>query len=132
VVDRAYEWLQLFWPEARTMQLAPRSLRDVPCPSLYITSLVGSKTSGQWNGTSIQIGLQEHRIEFAHVVSRIHNEEYKPIRDDLRETILHEVQHALDDKSAGIYSPSDPFVAHDAAFHRRLRKLMRAFPVEGE
>ena len=131
VVDRAYEWLQLFWPEARTMQLAPKSLRDVPCPPLYITSLAAG-TAGQWDGRSIKIGVYHHRAEYAKEVRLINGEVHTPIRDELRGTILHEVQHAIDELSGGIARHEDPFVAHNSHFHRRLRKLVRAFPVEGE
>ena len=130
VVDRAQEWLLLFWPEARKLKLSPKSLVNEPCPPMFITSRIGSSTFGQWTGVSIQLIEPHHLLSTYKELQQVHKETPPKLRDELRDTILHEVQHAIDDKN-GIKQWGEKFADHPASFHRRLDKLKRAFPVEG-
>lgn len=131
VVDRAHEWLPLFWEEARLMKLAQKSLRKFPCPVVYISASLGSSTAGKWNGTSIQLQELHHQEKEYHFIKVYRDRAPYSLRDDLRKTILHEVQHAIDHFTLSLPVTDDEAINHDAAFHHRLNRLIRTFPVEG-
>ncbi len=132
VVDRAAEWLQLFWLEARSLNLSGRSLREVPCPPVFISSSLGAASIGKWTGKSIQLCEKKHRMATFKELRQVHREAHPRIRDELRDTILHEVQHAIDEYNGIGSTRNDDLVAdHPPAFHWRLDKLKRAFPIDG-
>jgi hypothetical protein len=120
VIARANEWLEELWPDAYRLGYSPKGIgnQGTRQPWIYISN------SGQnpdfvagWFGpwATIKIISVEHM--------RKHADRYRwPVRDFLRETILHEVQHALD-WSRGVSSED-----HNSHYTRRLRRLLKDFP----
>jgi len=144
LVDRAQEWLDLFWPKARSMHLNSRSVASYPPPPIRIDYRM--EAAGAWNGKSIALMDQERWKKSLTQIAHVYKMDgvtpvLRSFRDEVRAVLLHEVQHALDEPEKDDLlrfvaltkkeRDEQELFEHTPAFNRRLRRLERAFPYNG-
>ena len=120
VINRANRWLEEFWDLAYPSGFAPKGTGKqwVGRPAIIISEWVPNCTVGiyHFSGASkIKVVNRDRMLE-----SAIRNR--WPVLDWLRDTIIHETQHAID-FDRGVESGD-----HNNWFVYRYRKLLAAFP----
>lgn len=122
VVEWATVWLAELWPHALALGFAPRGkgkyderlLCTVPQIKVRY-GMANEEAFGKWDGTDIYVADYKSMRKM----------QSRPSRDELRKTLLHEVQHALDELRG--LTPR-----HNIWFARRLKKLEDAFDPRGD
>ena len=120
IVDLANLWLPELWGKLREYNLhhhTPR-LHD-QCPNIKLVQNIRPRAGGIYYPYDHRLGPL---IKIANPL--IMSGYSTPLYISLRDTVLHEVQHAIDD-SYHVWS-----YTHSHWFDRRLQKLMNIFPVE--
>lgn len=139
VIDSGNDWLLIFWPKARMLGVAAKTVANHPVPFIRVDYAMSA--AGTWNGRTIAVMDQErwsHSQEVLKHQDKIDGVRIPvlPLRDELRQVILHEVRHALDEpNAAAMYGKQTDDrsyrIDHNHAFTLRLRKLERLFPWDG-
>ena len=111
------------------------SVRHIHVPPIYISPTCGSTVAGRWNGLAIHLCEEHQAIKRHRNWVKVSGEKPYSIRNELRAIVLHEVRHALDHHALGLVKEmgavEDLEGDHNAAWHRRLKKLENLFPPEG-
>lgn len=120
IIDLSNEWLPSIWDHTRALHIAPRGKKIFNnCPR------ISAATNMDPINAALYFCHEPHRGSYIKIGSLMRMRGFdKPMFVTLRETILHEVQHSIDDRY-NVYS-----VNHGHWFERRLARLINLFPIE--
>ena len=120
IVDLSNIWLPELWKNLRSHDLHLHGARlHNKCPKIRIVKIIKPRSGGIYYPVDHRIGPL---IKIANPLI-MHCYE-TPLYVSLRDTILHEAQHAIDD-SYNVWS-----YKHGHWFDKRLKKLLGIFPVD--
>ena len=120
VINRANQWIGLFWDQAYELGFSPKGTGKqwIARPSIIISEYVPPCVVGWYHlntASKIKIVNRSRMLDAA-------TRNRWPILDYLRETITHETQHTLD-WDRGVDSGK-----HNPWFYYRVRNLQYSFP----
>lgn len=134
IVARARRFLPVFWEEAPRRGLVRRRL-TFKVPDILVHHTLACVGKYQFGNIYLLPAVTAQKVARTGLLEggspTLDGEALHNPRDEIRATLLHEIQHALDDNEGRfIGSPEDP-KAHSVYFWRRLHKLETWFNPRG-